>query len=188
MATATVLGLLKRRRLAILALVIALVLLWAFPLLRERLSDPSSTRWRLDLWQAGVTLIWPPLARGVGPAMVGYGLATSPWHINQLLPKVTSPPHNDYLKVAIEMGALGLLAYGTWLACTVGYLWRAYRRATERAIVWRALALLAVTLAGMVMSVSDNYLSYTAVQWYFWALIALVPHHGQWPPVEPVRQ
>ena len=180
-AAAMVLGLLKRRRLALLVLAVGLVLLWTVPLFRERLSDPGSTQWRLELWQGAVSLIWPPLAGGVRQALLGRGLATSPWHINQVLPRITSPPHNDYLKVTIEMGALGLLAYGAWLWATLRHAWRAYRQARERAIAWRGLALLAIVVAGMAMSISDNYLSYTAVQWYFWALVALVPADGHWP-------
>jgi O-antigen ligase len=108
-------------------------------------------------------------------------LATSPWHINRLLPKVDSPPHNDYLKVAIEMGVLGLVAYGVWLLALARHAWRAHRLARAPAISWRALTLLAIVVAGIVMSATDNYLGYTAVQWYVWAIVALVPAGGQWP-------
>jgi O-antigen ligase len=155
-------------------LVVAVLLLATVPLLRERLTASDSVIWRLDLWQAGKQLAWPPTA-------LGRGLGTSPWHINQILPKVDSPPHNDYLKAAIEVGVLGLLALGLWLWMTVRHAWQAYRGAQEAVIAWRALGLLAVTLAGMVMSLVDNYLGYTAVQWYFWALLALVPLRGRWP-------
>jgi O-antigen ligase len=168
-------GLVKRRRLALVALLVALISLAAVPLLRERLLASHSVGWRLDLWQAGLTLAWPP-------TLLGQGLATSPWHINQLLPKVEAPPHNDYLKVTIEMGVLGLLAYGTWLLALGRHAWQAYRHARQPAIAWRALGLLAVVLAGASMSVTDNYLGYTAVQWYLWAWVALVPPNGQWFP------
>jgi O-antigen ligase len=173
MVAALVVGLLRRRRLALLALVVGVLLLTTVPLLRERLMSSDSITWRLDLWQAARTLAWPP-------TLLGLGLATAPWHINQLLPKVYSPPHNDYLKVAIEMGVLGLVAYGAWLLALLRHAWRAYRRATVRAISWRALGLLGVVFAGIAMSVADNYLGYTSVQWYLWALVALVPPDGHW--------
>jgi O-antigen ligase len=108
-------------------------------------------------------------------------LATSPWHISLFLPKVDAPPHNDYLKTVIEMGLLGFLTYLTWLLSLVWHAWCAYRRAKLPAITWRALALLAIAIAGAVMSLTDNYLGYTAVQWYLWALVALVPSSGHWP-------
>jgi O-antigen ligase len=170
---ALVVGLLKRRRLAFLTLVVALVLLAGVPLLRERLLAAHSVGWRLDLWQAGLQLVTPP-------SLLGLGLATSPWHINWLLPKVYSPPHNDYLKVGIELGILGLAAYGLWLLASLRLAWRAYRQSDTKSISWRALSVLAIVVAGLVMSLSDNYLGYTAVQWYLWALLALVPPGGQW--------
>jgi O-antigen ligase len=107
-------------------------------------------------------------------------LGTAHLHVNQLLPKVDAPPHNDYLKALIETGSLGLVAYGVWLFALLRHAWRAYRAAQDRIISWRALGLLAVVLAGMVMSLADNYQGYTAVQWYLWALVALVPRLGRW--------
>lgn len=185
MVAMLVVGLLKRRKLAFLAVVLAVILLAAVPLLRERLTASESVTWRLTLWQAARKLAWPPTP-------VGRGLATSPWHINQLLPKVESPPHNDYLKVLIETGVVGLVAYGLWLVTLLRHAWRAYRRAEARPIAWRALSLLAVVLAGMVMSLADNYLGYTSVQWYLWAVVALVPAAGCWclslpPSADPVK-
>jgi O-antigen ligase len=176
LVAALVVGLLKRRRLALLALLVAVLLLTTVPLLRERLTAAESIGWRLDLWRAAKSLAWPP-------TLLGRGLATAHWHINQLLPKVDAPPHDDYLKVIIEVGLAGLVAYGIWLLALVRHAWRAYRRAQEPTIAWRALALLAIVLAGTVISVADNYLGYTAVQWYLWALVALVPPGGRWAPV-----
>lgn len=175
MVAALVVGFRKRRGLALLALLLALVLLAGVPFLRERLTASESIGWRLDLWQAARTLAWPPTA-------LGLGLGASPWHINQLLPKVDSPPHNDYIKVLIETGLLGLVGYALWLLAGLRHAWLAHRGAHESTVAWRALALLAVVVAGMVMGLVDNYLGYTAVQWYFWALLALVPRRGQWLP------
>jgi O-antigen ligase len=173
---AMVIGLLKQRRLALLALLVAAILLATVPLLRERLSASDSVTWRVELWQAGVSLAWPP-------TLLGRGLATSNWYVNQLLPTMDVPPHNDYLKVAIEMGVLGVLTFGLWIVSLVRHAWRAYRRASTPAIAWRALGLLAIVIAIVVMSLTDNQLGHTAVQWYFWAVVALVPLNGRWPPV-----
>jgi len=173
MVASLVVGLLKRRWLAFLALALAALLLAGVPLLRERLTASDSVDWRLELWQASWSLAWPP-------SLLGRGLGTAHLHVNQLLPKVDAPPHNDYLKALIETGSLGLVAYGVWLFALLRHAWRAYRAAQDRIISWRALGLLAVVLAGMVMSLADNYQGYTAVQWYLWALVALVPRFGRW--------
>ncbi len=177
MVAALTLGFLKRWRLALLALVVAAILLATVPLLQARLVASDSVQWRLDLWQAGVQLAWPP-------TLLGRGLASSPSLVNQLLPKVLAPPHNDYLKALIETGVLGLLTYGIWLVALVRHGWRAFRQAVERRIAWRGLSLLACSAAVIVMSLSDNVLGHTAVQWYLWALIALVPVNGRWVETE----
>lgn len=174
MIAALTLGLLRRRRLALLSLAVAAVLVTAVPLLQERLIASESVQWRLELWQAGVELAWPP-------TLLGRGLGSSPWLVNQLLTKVLSPPHNDYLKALIETGLLGVLAYGAWLVVLVRHGWQAYRLAGEPTVAWRGLGLLASVTAVIVMSFSDNVLGHTAVQWYLWALVALVPAGGQWP-------
>jgi O-antigen ligase len=174
MVAALLVGMVKQRRLVLLVAAVALVLVLTVPLLRERLTASDSVVWRLDLWQAAASLAWPP-------TLAGRGLGTSPWYINQALPKVDAPPHNDYLKVGMEMGLLGWLAYGIWLLALVSHAWRAYRRALTAPIAWRALGLLAIVVAGAAMSLSDNYSGYTAVQWYLWALVALVPAGGRWP-------
>ena len=36
-----------------------------------------------------------------------------------------------------------------------------------------ALALAAVVVGGLVVSLTDNYVQYTSVQWYVWVLAAL---------------
>ena len=181
LVAALVVGLLKRRRLALLALALAVVLLATVPFLQERLLESYSVGWRLDLWQAAIQLLSPSMLRPTSlQAFLGRGLASSPWHLNQLLPKVYAPPHNDYLKAALEMGWLGLLAYLGWFLALVRHAWRAYRGAESPALGWRAVALLAVVVSAMVMSISDNYLGYTAVQWYLWTLVALVPVAGRW--------
>jgi len=175
MVASLVVGLLKRWWLTFLALALATVLLTGVPLLRERLTASDSVEWRLDLWQAAWSLAWPP-------TLLGRGVGTAHLYINQLLPKVDSPPHNDYLKVAIEMGVFGLATFGAWLFAMLSHAWRAYRESRDRGISWRALSLLAVVLAGIVMSLADNYQGHTAVQWYLWALAALVPSLGRRSP------
>ena len=174
MVVTLVMGFLKRWWLALLALGLALLFLAGVPLLRERLMASESVDWRLELWRAGWSLAWPP-------TLLGRGLGTAHLHINQLLPKVDAPPHNDYLKATIETGLLGLVTFGAWLLALIRHAWRAYRAAPDRTIAWRALSLLAAVLACMVMSLADNNQGYAAVQWYLWALAALVPVQGRWP-------
>jgi O-antigen ligase len=170
-----VVGVVKRRRLAFGVLLLAAVLVLAVPLLQERLGASESVTWRIELWRAASTLAWPP-------TLLGRGLGSFPKVINQILVTVETHPHNDYLKVAVEVGLFGMVTYGAWLLAALRHAWRAYRRADDPGISWRALGLLAVIVAGLVMGVVVHYLGITAVQWYLWALVALVPAGGRWLP------
>jgi O-antigen ligase len=174
MVAVLVVGMVRKRRLALAAVVAVLVLLLAVPLLRERLTAAESVLWRVNVWRVAAQFTWPP-------SLLGRGLASSGWYINQLLPTVETHPHNDYLKVGLEQGVLGLLTYAAWLVSLLAHAWRSYRGALDPAIAWRALSLLGVVVAGLVISMAGNYLGNTAVQWYFWALVALVPPGGRWP-------
>ncbi|MFZ1630018.1 MAG: O-antigen ligase family protein, partial [Anaerolineae bacterium] len=146
-----------------LAFVLPLLLL-ALPPVRQRLTSADaqdSVAWRWELWQVGLSLI--DLAR-----VIGRGLSTFPIYVEQILPpRYVAPPHNDYLKVLIETGPLGALAWAGW---QLRWLGAAARRAATNPY---ALALAAVVVGGLVVSLTDNFVQYTSVQWYVWVLAAL---------------
>jgi len=162
-ATVVVLLAFRRPRWLWLAVLLPLALL-ALPPIRERLTSADaqdSVTWRWELWQVGVGLI--DLTR-----VVGRGLSTFPVYVEQVLPpRYVAPPHNDYLKVLIETGLLGAL---TWAGWQLRWLLAAARRASANPY---ALALVAVVAGGLVVSLTDNYVQYTSVQWYVWVLAAL---------------
>lgn len=162
-ATVVVLLAFRRPRWLWLAVLLPLALL-ALPPIRERLTSADaqdSVTWRWELWQVGVGLI--DLTR-----VVGRGLSTFPVYVEQVLPpRYVAPPHNDYLKVLIETGLLGAL---TWAGWQLRWLLAAARRARANPY---ALALVATVAGGLVVSLTDNYVQYTSVQWYVWVLAAL---------------
>lgn len=162
-ATVVVLLAFRRPRWLWLAVLLPLALL-ALPPIRERLTSADaqdSVTWRWELWQVGVGLI--DLTR-----VAGRGLSTFPVYVEQVLPpRYVAPPHNDYLKVLIETGLLGAL---TWAGWQLRWLLAAARRAMTNPY---ALALVATVAGGLVVSLTDNYVQYTSVQWYVWVLAAL---------------
>ena len=153
----------RRPRWLWLAIVLPLLLL-TLPPVRQRLTSADaqeSVTWRWELWQVGLSLV--DLGR-----VIGRGLSTFPVYVEQVLPlRYVAPPHNDYLKVLIETGPLGALAWAGW---QVRWLSAAARRAATNPF---ALALAAVVVGGLVVSLTDNFVQYTSVQWYIWALAAL---------------
>ncbi len=135
----------------------------------ERESDDSSIEFRVRLWRE--------MSRKFAEQPVfGHGLGAFPVLREQQIRGFfqATEAHNDYLRLAIETGILGLVAYGTLLATLLRNLLRARgAKATpeQRVTVLCALAFLP---AFLFMSFFDNLLQGTAVMWAFWAYMSAV--------------
>lgn len=170
LAALAVLGTLRARRLLLAAGVSAAVLVLAVPAVRDRLQGQQageSWEWRQSVWTASLEALRRP-------TWLGTGLDTSPLLINQRLPSVLTPPHNDYLRVAMESGVIGIAVFLVWQLVTAGHGLRVAirRRGTIQGAL--GLTLLAMTAAGLTAGVADNYLGYTSVQWYVWTLAGML--------------
>lgn len=138
----------------------------------ERITNKSSYQWRLDLWrEMGPKFLHRPL--------LGYGLGSFPilrqYQVFDFFQGVGA--HNDYFRLAIETGAVGLLIFLSLLVAIVRALIRAYRRAPVDSQVI-VLAMAGFVLAYAFMSFFDNLLQATAAMWAFWlALGAVVGLH-----------
>lgn len=131
-----------------------------------RSEDSDSIAWRLTvLSEMSVWIAQAPL--------LGQGLGAFP-----LLRKMQDVglyedlnAHNDYLRLAVEIGFLGLFAY---LLIYVSL----FKNAIKKFILAKydsynkkiSLSLIAILCAFLVMSVSDNMLQHTAVMWAFWTV------------------
>ncbi|MBN1667382.1 MAG: O-antigen ligase family protein [Anaerolineales bacterium] len=162
------LALLRYRRLFVIGIIAILIVVLTVPSVQARLRGENASEsfdWRLEVWDASLEIL-------EHPTWIGTGLDTSPLLINKLLPRVTSPPHNDYLKVTIETGIAGAIIFGLLQVSLLGLGWGTYRHA-DKTQTLLGLVLFVVTAGGLVISLADNYLSYTSVQWYYWVLVAL---------------
>ena len=163
-------GLLRDRRVIWVGLLAGIILLLVLPSIQSRLSGEQSGEsfeWRLELWGASLTLL-------EHPSWLGEGLDTSPILINSILPNVVQPPHNDYLRTALEMGVLGLIALLGLQAALFRLGWLAYRYSSQLDVKVLGLTLFGATVGGLVISLSDNFLSYVSVQWYMWTIVGLL--------------
>ena len=145
--------------LAVLALMRAPRLLWAFPAaaaalalvrpgpLMDRLTiSDASSRDRYFMWQAGVDMIREKPVFGQGPRMVenvypGYRWAAAP---NLATPHL----HNNALQIAAERGLPCLAWWLWWVAVAMADAWREARRGAAGAR-WGAPGALAVLAAVM---------------------------------------
>lgn len=162
-------GCLVERRFLLYAL-LAPALLLANEEVRLRLADIAagaydaqgqlnSYAWRVLLWRAG--LHWMDGAHW----LYGYGLESFRFYSPRFFPlpgQDSWDPHNVYIQLYFETGALGLAAYG-WLFL------RLLRRLWLAAASWpAAVIVLAMVLAYILTSWSDNMLYYLSFNWYFW--------------------
>lgn len=130
-------------------------------------SDPtSSVQWRLELWKD-----IDEYAKE--SPLVGHGAGTAK---ELILDKRgarfgSSDPHNDYLKLWLENGWLGLFSYIAVIATLLFNLARNFWLAKDD--YWKDLFLIVMSFSAslFVMSFADNILRNTALMWSFWTLI-----------------
>ena len=80
--------------------------------------------------------------------------------------------HNDYLRLAIELGYPGLLLYAAFYVSVLSVLLRAlWHRPHDLILQKTYVAVTAVVVAFLVMAVADNVLQSTAVNWILFALM-----------------
>lgn len=160
----------RSKKLIIIGILAGLVLLAILPAVQDRLSGEQARTtldWRLAVWDASLKVMEQP-------TVIGHGLDTSPILVNRELVNVIAPPHNDYLRNAIETGVLGLLFFLLLQGALVFHGWQSYNSRKMDLIRVMGLALLGIAVGGAAISLTDNYFSYVSVQWYNWTIVGLL--------------
>jgi len=145
--------------------VLAVVFLLAAPL-RLRFYDLAtslnSVTHRLYIWEAGLDKLpaYPLLGRGPGSF--------------ELLDVYGEQAHNDLLRVFVELGMLGLIAYLLIAVELIGRLWRLVKAGGDSFSSSLARAVFSVTCVFIMASLTGNLFFRPAIQWYYWALVAAV--------------
>jgi len=165
-------GLKYRKMLVLFAVLLFLVYLSAEPI-RMRVdalytyNPGSSIEWRKGIWNDGMNIAKEKI-------LLGHGAGTS----EEILlaargPKSgSSDPHNDYLKIFIENGLIGVVAYVILILTLLYNLAKNYRFARDTQQKDLYLFLLAFSTVIFTMSFIDNILRSTVLQWSFWAIMA----------------
>ena len=160
---------LQSRRLLWLIGVGILVVALMVPSVGIRLSDLSqserpsgapgnSLAWRVGYWQEALALQDDPVF-GIGLGGV------------ESQRQEGKEPHNDFIRVYVETGIVGLAAYLWLLIALFLHGVRTYRRASPGVARGLAVAFLA-TLSGLVvLSIAANVVSQLAILWYFAAIV-----------------
>lgn len=179
-----VIGVIKyRRMLAWLASAIALFYLIFYPLntifihkfnyslqsnpvlerLTKRSDEDDSFSWRVSLIRETMPLI-------LSKPILGYGFGAFPivWEANRSAARLyddSAESHNDYLRLLLEIGIIGLAVYLIFFA---SLFTKIVQRMKTLACQENHLMLLGWVCAFVVVSVSDNMLHHTAVVWLTW--------------------
>lgn len=167
-----IIGSLKYRKMLVALTVFLLIIYVAVEPIRMRVNalyeyNPnSSIEWRKGIWKDGIGIAKEKI-------LGGHGTGTSQEILLETRgPESGSPdPHNDYLKMLIENGLIGVLTYILLIFSLIYKLARNYLavKNIERKDLY--LVLFAFSVAIFTMSFADNILRSTVLQWSFWAVI-----------------
>jgi len=163
-----VMGILRYRRILVFLPVFLVAALFLIPGVQDRIFevlDPSHARatsgweWRLNAWAQVATLLSekPIFGHGLSMVFIKMGYLT----------------HNDYLRLLVEVGIVGLLAYLWMAAQLLSRTWRDYKRTQSNIAKSFHVGLLALTLGFLVRQAADNTLRNTAAMMFFWIFLAL---------------
>lgn len=131
--------------------------------LTSRNEDFDSVKWRLNL----ANKVWPLFRQRW---LLGYGYGSFPkvWDDNKDVGNIwdtTSEAHNDYVKIAFESGAIGLILF-LWIFFSLLYKQINFGVKNH----WTNIVFIASIGIYLVLSISDNMLHHTPVIWWLWAV------------------
>jgi putative inorganic carbon (HCO3(-)) transporter len=168
---------LQGRRLLWLMGAAVLVVAIFIPSVKLRVSDLTEARsesgapanslaWRIEYWKGALELQDNPLF-GIGLREV------------ELSEEAAKAPHNDFVRVYVEMGLVGLGTYLWLLGALFLQARRAYREAAPGVARGLAVAFLGSLTAIVVLSIAANVVSQLVILWYFAAILVLASAAAQ---------
>jgi len=165
-------GIFKYRELLLISMALFLIAYFSSSVFQERFWDlialdpTGSIVWRFRLWKDVLPIaLWQP--------WLGYGTGTFTNLVEfyRGFSWGSLDAHNDYLKILVENGILGLAAYSTLIITLLFKLLKVFKKAlsSDKTI---ALGILAISLSLFAAGFFDNILRTTALQWNLWILLA----------------
>jgi O-antigen ligase len=122
----------------------------------------SSVLWRTKQWEQVLQVASPPEL-----VTVGAGLHSIQSTVHEL-------SHNEYLRLLVETGAVGLALTVIVYVSLFRYTAAGFRDAATPYQRDLMLAFLMVLVSRVVMVGADNLLAITVIEWYFWAFAGVI--------------
>lgn len=167
-------GLLRSKKTLAIILLVMLALILFIPSVALRFSDLSgltyggtdSLAWRFNLWQQTFDYF---LSRPI----FGYGLGSF-YALSSAASSEYAAAHNDYLRLALEIGLAGLGAYIFLLYFLTRNAFSLYKRLNFAYSKTIALGVFSSSVAYLLIGLADNLMRSTVVQLYFWTFAAIM--------------
>ncbi len=135
---------------------------------RDVTDRNNSVGWRLYYWTKLIEA-WER------QPLLGYGAgATIPF--GRSLMGINISPHNGYLRVLYEAGAVGLSAFLWVLATMLRQAVRVLRQSKDDDIKLVAHIYITMTVSYIVLNATDNILEYYEIAIYNWGILSLVEY------------
>ncbi len=133
--------------------------------------DSNSFNWRLAQW----TFLIEEWKRA---PIFGYGLGLATY-----LGPIRAYAHNDYVRVLVEGGVVGFLAFIAFQFWQLLHLLKLWTASVDPSKKRFCLCLIAVLIAALVGMVTENIWTHTAFFLYWWTLFSLLS--WEWTPQGP---
>jgi len=166
-------GLVKFKKILLGGIILIALMCLFVPIIQERVGDVlslepfSSLIWRIKLWQGMVDFF-------VQKPIFGHGLNSFQF-LSQDLQGLSALPapeaHNDYLKLLVEMGIVGLILYLSINVKLLIFNLKNFLKNKDKFL--KDASLLALILVGVfiLMSFGDNIMRGTATEWCLFAFL-----------------
>lgn len=134
--------------------------------LQEKVVVDSFT-WRIVNW-TNLLEIWKDRP------ILGTGLQTielvNPW---KTIEGIGYAAHNDFLKILIETGIVGLI-FNFFFVAFLGYtIYKEYKKSKNASLKNLLYILFVYFISWQIVSMVDNYITSTAFQLYFWSILGM---------------
>ncbi len=167
-------GVVRSPKVIIGGIILLMILFFSVPSFHDRIEDvynppaDSSIVWRFQKWQRVLAVIkkHPWLGTGAGTEVAvhekEYGFyAGNPY------------THNDFLKIWLETGLMGLVLYlGLIINVLIRLIKKYYQTSKHKTDHLFVLIILLSFMAELVFSMSSNIWRGTATMWVLWTLVA----------------
>ena len=133
-------------------------------------NQSSSVQWRFAIWQDTIEYIYEKPLTGRGAGITETYIDARRGMLNE-----SSAVHNDFLKIALEYGIVGLFAFVLLIFSLIFKTFHIFsklkQKTKSRTLV---LAFGSIIAAFAVSSFADNILDTTALQWAIWSLAGAI--------------